>query len=264
MRVIVTRPARDAAIWVDAMAAAGLDAMALPLIAVCPVEDREPLHAAWGRMSDYTALMFVSGNAVEHFFAEKPPLAPVFIAQSAIKIRAFATGPGTVSALLQAGVPAVCIDSPAPDAGQFDSEALWGVVGGRLLPGQRVLIVRGRDSGDTAPNAGAGRDWFANRVLQAGAQVDLVTAYQRCLPPFGPYEQKQADDAATDGSVWLFSSSQAIANLVSLMPRQHWRAARAVATHPRIALAARQAGFGVVCESRPTLVDVLASIELMA
>ena len=46
---------------------------------------------------------------------------------------------------------------------------------------------------------------------------------------------------------------------------QVWaQAARAVATHPRIADAARAAGFGVVRLSRPTLDDVVrvvASIE---
>jgi uroporphyrinogen-III synthase len=34
-----------------------------------------------------------------------------------------------------------------------------------------------------------------------------------------------------------------------------------VATHPRIAQAARDAGFGAVLEARPTLDDVVASIE---
>ncbi|HPL79671.1 MAG TPA: uroporphyrinogen-III synthase, partial [Burkholderiaceae bacterium] len=34
-----------------------------------------------------------------------------------------------------------------------------------------------------------------------------------------------------------------------------------VATHPRIAASARRAGFGVVCESRPTLEAVMSSIK---
>jgi len=64
--------------------------------------------------------------------------------------------------------------------------------------------------------------------------------------------------------VWLFSSSEAIANLQLLAPGQSWQQARAVATHPRIAQAARAAGFGVVWESRASLDDVLASIESTA
>jgi uroporphyrinogen-III synthase len=263
MRVIVTRPARDAAPWVDAMVATGLDAVALPLIAVAPLDDQEPLREAWRRISSYTAVMFVSGNAAEHFFAQQPAAGPVFTAQTAIKSRAWATGPGTVQALMRAGVPDAAIDAPVPGAGQFDSEALWAVVGAGVKPGQRFLIVRGQDGADTSASGGAGRDWFARQLQQAGAQVDLVAAYQRCLPAFGPREQSLAREAAVDGTIWLFSSSQAIANLSALLPAQSWARARAVATHVRIAAAAKRAGFGVVCESRPTLADAVASIESM-
>ena len=63
------------------------------------------------------------------------------------------------------------------------------------------------------------------------------------------------------GVAWLFSSSQAVAHLTELLPAQDWRSARAVATHPRIAQAARSAGFGVVCESRPSLDAVAAALE---
>ncbi|MEG2631782.1 MAG: uroporphyrinogen-III synthase, partial [Comamonas sp.] len=45
------------------------------------------------------------------------------------------------------------------------------------------------------------------------------------------------------------------------LPGTDWRQARALATHPRIAAAARQAGFGLVQECRPSLNDVAASIE---
>jgi uroporphyrinogen-III synthase len=67
--------------------------------------------------------------------------------------------------------------------------------------------------------------------------------------------------AATDGAVWLFSSSEAVANLQACLPGQDWGAARALTTHGRIAEAARAAGFGVVREARPALADILASLE---
>ena len=40
----------------------------------------------------------------------------------------FVTGPGSVAALLRAGVPLAAIDAPSEAAAQFDSEALWQVV----------------------------------------------------------------------------------------------------------------------------------------
>ena len=261
MRVIVTRPQREAQRWVFDLSARGLDAVALPLIKVGPADHAADLAQAWQQLPGYVGVMFVSGNAVEHFFASKPALAPDFSAQTAIKTRAWATGPGTANALLRAGVAPQRIDSPAPQAGQFDSEALWQVVGAQVRAHDRVLIVRGSDRAGSA-GVGTGREWFANQVMQAGAHVEFVVAYQRCAPEFSGQEREIAEQAATDGSVWLFSSTEALANLRHWLPAQSWQHARALATHPRIAAAAQAAGFGRVCASRPTLSDVVAALDL--
>jgi uroporphyrinogen-III synthase len=263
MRVIVTRPEHDAQRWVHDLAAQGFDAQALPLIRVGPVDDPSDVVMAWKQLADYVGVMFVSGNAVTHFFTSKPPIAPVFSAQAAIKTRAWATGPGTTSALLRAGVAPDLMDAPALDAGQFDSEALWQRVGAQVQPGDRVLIVRGGDA-PSSSGQGSGRDWFANRVTQAGAQADFVVAYQRAAPDFSDEEYALACQAASDGSVWLFSSTEAVSNLCAALPGQSWRHARALATHSRIAAAVQKAGFGLVGESRPTLPDVVLALKNQA
>lgn len=265
MRVIVTRPLREAQRWVFDLTALGLAAQALPLIKVGPVDDPTLVRQAWQHLADYVGVMFVSGNAVEHFFTSNKPLDPVESAWTAIKTRAWATGPGTARALLRAGVAPAQLDAPAPDAAQFDSEALWQVVADQVRPGTRVLIVRGADTlGSDPAGQGSGREWFAKRVAQAGAQADFVVAYQRCAPDFNTAESELARQAASDSSVWLLSSSEAVTNLQTLLPAQNWSDAYALATHPRIAAAARQAGFGVVRESRPTLSDVAVVLADMS
>ncbi len=276
MRVVVTRPQSDAQSWVQGLAGAGFEPLVLPLIGISAMPETVPLQHAWLTLADYAAVMFVSGNAVKHFFASKPPVALLFSAQSATKTRVWATGPGTVRILLGAGVHASLLDAPRLESGQFDSESLWAVVQGQVQPGMRVLIVRGADSrsgsagvADAAGSAdravqGIGRDWLALQLIQSGAQVDSVVAYQRSAPDLSEHQQTQARAAAADGSVWLFSSSEAIANLAAWLPGQNWQRARAVATHLRIAANARRLGFGVVCESRPVLASVVASIESMA
>jgi uroporphyrinogen-III synthase len=185
----------------------------------------------------------------------------------------WATGPGTRQALLEQGVPNDSIDSPAADAAQFDSEALWSIVKHQVKPGDKVLIVRGSspnnvDSEGFKPEQMNGRPWLADQLTTAGVQVDVVVSYQRSAPVFEAAELALMTQAARDKSVWLLSSSEAVANLrtlsssVSGLPLDlSWSNARAIATHPRIAQAARDAGFGVVYESRPLLVDVAASIE---
>lgn len=262
MRVIVTRPEREAQRWVRDLSALGFDAQALPLIKVGPVSDTAHLVHAWQQLADYVGVMFVSANAVEHFFAARPPTAPEFGSAAATTTRAWATGPGTARALARAGVAPEQLDAPPMDAGQFDSEALWQCVGAQVRPGDRVLIVRGGDTaGSTGAGQGTGREWFAQRVTEAGAQADFVMAYQRHAPEFGLHEQALACQAASDGSVWLFSSTEAVGHLGTWLPGQSWAQARALATHARIAAAAGKLGFGIVDESRPTLSDVVAALQ---
>ncbi|MES2975002.1 MAG: uroporphyrinogen-III synthase [Pseudomonadota bacterium] len=257
MRVIVTRPEREARKWVEDLVLRGFDARALPLIAIRPASAQVAVQEAWRQLGDCAAVMFVSGNAVEQFFAARPQ-GLGWPAGNAL--RAWVTGPGTAAALLAAGVAPARIDAPGDDAPQFDSEALWHVVQPQCRAGMRVLIVRGAD----ASGRSAGRDWLGGRLVEAGCAVTFVVAYERQLPVCGPEGRALAGDAAADGSVWLFSSSEAIANLMDMLPGQDWGRARAVATHPRIAQAARDAGFAVVCESRPSLDAVVASIESTA
>jgi uroporphyrinogen-III synthase len=257
MRVIVTRPERDAKRWLRALGERKLDALALPLIEIAPVDDLKPLHDAWRSLEAYDAVMFVSGNAVEQFFAATPPGVDGWCIGSVIQTRAWAPGPGTAAALHKAGVAAALTDAPSTESSQFDSEALWNVVQAQVHVNSRVLIVRGID----ADGQTTGRDWLGAQLAAKGARVDKIEAYVRRPPRWSAEQRHAAEQAASDGSVWLFSSSEAIANLVSMLPTQDWRAAVAVATHYRIAQAARRAGFGVVWESRPTLDDVVASIE---
>ncbi|MCW8181359.1 uroporphyrinogen-III synthase, partial [Verminephrobacter eiseniae] len=178
-RVIVTRPAREAAHWVAQLGAHGISAAALPLIAIAPCTDpaaQQALRAARAQLAHqrppYRALMFVSSNAVAHFFAsDEGPLAPAAQALGATKTRAWAPGPGTACALLQAGIARQCIDRPAPEAAQFDSRALWQQVAAQVRPGDRVLIVHGRSRGAPASaqdhqgrQGHQGRDWLARQI----------------------------------------------------------------------------------------------------
>lgn len=252
MRVFVTRPENEAQHWVQALRRRGLDAFSLPLIVIGPAPRPQELLEAWEGLDRFRAVMFVSGNAVRNFFAYRPPKVPWPDAA-----RAWATGPGTRQALLRAGVPISAVDAPPLQAPQFDSESLWQQVSGQVSAGDRVLMVRG---GDAATAAANGRDWLAEQLGSVGAQVEAVVAYLRGLPAWNCAERAQAVAGAADAA-WLFSSSQAISNLQALMPQQDWRQASAVATHPRIGEAARLAGFGVVCESRPSLDAVAAALE---
>jgi uroporphyrinogen-III synthase len=248
MRVVLTRPVQETERWALRLRDRGIDVLALPLLAIAPAPDGAALRRAAAEADRYGAVMFVSANAVQGFFAEQPAFAAA---------RAWAPGPATREALRAAGVPDARISAPAEDAAQFDSEALWLQVQGQLQAGERLLLVRGGDG----EGRGRGRDWLQQQLAARGVGVDTVVAYTRTVPAWSEAERAAAQDAASDGSLWLFSSSEAAGHLETLLPAQDWSQARALATHPRIAQAVRALGFGSVRESRPGWNEVLASIE---
>ncbi len=233
MRLIVTRPAAQAAGWVDRLRGLGVDARALPLLDIEPAADPAPLHAAWRGLAGYRLVMFVSANAVVHFMA----LRPVGAGWPAAVLAA-ATGPGTAAALRDARVDEACIVEPAADAPSFDSEALWARLSSLDWTDRRVLVVRGED----------GRDWLADQLRTAGAQTDFVAAYRRVAPQPDAVGRELLQAAQTDPAshVWLFSSSEAVGHLRTLAEAADWSRSSALATHPRIAAAAQQLGFGRV------------------
>ena len=266
---LVTRPAAQAGAWVTALREAGLDARAMPLIAIAPALDPSAVHQAWRDMNRYDALMFVSANAVSHFLAARPPDLSwqKSLFESLQQRPCWVTGPGSAAALRKAGVPESAINAPTA-AHQFDSEALWARIAPNWRPGTRVLIVRGDHAESDEPSgtadataAGVGREWLAQQIVGQGGTCDFVVAYRRTVPDLSPEERACLQTAAQDRTVWIFSSSEALHNLQQLLPGQSWQLARAVATHPRIAEQAVHQGFGQVRTARPVLADLIASIE---
>ena len=243
IRVMVTRPEREAKVWANALQAKGIDCDILPLIQIAALTDTSVLASVWAGVPKHLALMFVSANAVRFFMAGRPSGQPM------PACRAWSTGPGTESALLAAGWPAELIDSPDANSPQFDSEALWHQVAARVDAAVQqsrskpsVLIVRGAD----AHGQLAGRDWLARQLAVAGLEVCQTVAYVRQAPALDWAQRQRIEQALVDGAWWLFSSSEAVQHLLESCPDLPWSQARAFATHPRIAQRLQAAGWGCV------------------
>ena len=244
-RVIVTRPQAQAAGWVRALAAEGLDAQALPLIDIAPPPQPAAVRQAWLQLPAQDFVMFVSANAVEQFFALRPPgsIWPP-------GLRAGSTGQGTSAALQSCGVPQALIAQPAPGE-PSESETLWRQLAELPWPARRVLVVRGED----------GRNWLAQQLERAGATVDFLVAYQRRQPVLDDAQAALLAQALAHPQrhVWLFSSSEAVVNLLALCAGADWSCSQALATHHRIAAAARAAGFAQVSVVEPQVQAVVAA-----
>src|SRR5471032_2397394 len=251
--VVVTRPLGQSAALLALLARAGFESIEFPLIDIGPVADAAPLHAALGELYapaplDFALVVFVSPNAIDHAFAALSSAWPLQIPIGVV-------GPGSVAALARQGVasPAYTIVSPAagatvtetPTDPRYDSEALYAAIEAHFGPDglkdKRVLIVRGD----------GGREWLADALSAAGAKVEKVAAYRRIVPEpsMRDWERIHALLAGVPHA-WLLTSSEGVRNLEELA-REHLtvdetltlKHAPLVTPHPRIAEAARQAGF---------------------
>lgn len=249
--LIITRPQPEADRWVHDLARLDCPATSLPLIELTPL-DQPALDQARTQPQRWHALMFVSPAAVHAFLATRDSEAALQQATT----RCLATGPGTRKALLAHGIDPARIDAPPAQSPQFDSESLWQVIAPRNWSGCRVLIVRGDGAETTPDGTGRGRDWLATQFRQSGAEVDLLAAYHRHPPAADPALIRQIDAARTDGSVWVFSSSQAVSHLTRLVPGADWSRTPCICTHERIARTTRASGFVSIRLCRPTPQDL--------
>ena len=248
--VVITRPAGQSNELIAQLAAAGVDVLDFPLIDIAPVTDEAPLRAALASLERYALVVFVSPNAVDHAFARSDAIWPHALPIGVV-------GPGSVQALARHGVaaPAYTIISPpsAPeeDTARFDSEGLFAAIdtalGATSLEGKRVLIVRGD----------GGREWLADRLREAGAELETVAAYRRLVPEpsIGGWARVHALLAGAPHA-WLLTSSEGVRNLHELA-QEHLTAdeitqlkhADLVTPHPRIAQTARALGFDSITVS---------------
>lgn len=253
--ILVTRPQPQAGEWAQQLNGSGLNAHPLPLIDIAPPHDLQAVHTAWQLLHTYRLVILVSPNAAQAFVQHRPPST-----SWPSTTWAAAPGPGTADALkqylAQAGMPLPTLFSPPPDSPQFDSEHLWPLLAAHAWAQQRVLIVSGGQAGQAQ-----GRAWLSSRLQAAGAAVDTVVAYGRQAASWSPEQQQMAAQAyqSPHDHQWLFSSSEAVAHLVAKLGPPPANA-RAIATHPRIADTACQAGFTHVLSASPRCSELVHAL----
>ncbi len=290
-RIILTRPSGELTQWLEPMTQAGYPVEHWPMIDIVAPEQSETLVHACAQWSRWRAVFFVSPQAVLYFFKH---------AGNTLELRQtryWATGAGTRQALLKHGIDQHLIDTPDLRSGVWDSEHLWQAVKDQIRPQDAVLIVRGGEVSRSATgarsthhlsqalalkqedpqddpqedrvegvNIGVGREYLAEQIKAQGAQVSWALAYLRGAPQWSSEQVARASLALTDGSIWIFTSAQAVNHWQRLLGSNPgpWPHAKALATHERIAQALMVAGVGVVRQSRPSLPDLLRSLESMA
>lgn len=227
--VVITRPLAQARPLADRVRALGFEPVVFPLLEIAPLQDQRPLRARLAQLEHYALVAFVSPNAIDAAL----PLVPAWPPQVALAV----VGEGSRRALERHGLTEenARIFSPR-DPQRSDSETLVGALDLAALRGRRVLVVRGE----------TGRDFLANALRAAGAEVEQVAAYCRKAPRFDAVAETQLLQLLDRGADWVITSSEALRILkdftqtaggdaaVAKMQRQHL-----LVPHHRIAQTAR-------------------------
>ena len=256
--VVITRPAAQAGPLAAKVAALGLPVQLLPLLEIHALDgeqERAQLQAVLARLQQFDLVVFVSPNAIDCVFAHLPawpagvPLAVV--------------GEGSKMALAAHGVTDANASITSPlDTARSDSEHLLLALDLPALRGKRALIVRGD----------GGRDFLAEGLRAAGASVEFVTAYRRCVPALTPALRATLENVVQHNNDWIITSSEALRGLLALlaalddsgsengvvvkMQQQHL-----IVPHARIAQTATALGFARVTLTGSGDAGVLAALQ---
>ena len=239
-----------------ALRAAGVTVHKFALIRIEAPADSGPARRCLQRLHDYALALPVSPHAVRAAVALLDRPWPQACAIGVV-------GPGSAAAVRAAlaargdALPAL-IEAPAQHA---DSEGLWPRLQA-LRPqgwdGARVLVLRG----------GPGREWLSDQLRAAGAQVDQIDVYRRAEPAADAATLQRLHVLLRRDAAWLFSAGEAARHLAALLRAGEsspdaLRDRAALATHARIAEAARQCGFGRVTTCAPGVDDIVAALRAL-
>lgn len=195
IRVLVTRPPRQAEPFMTHLRELGAEPVAFPTIRIAPAEDLQPLDSAVFRIETYNWVIFTSRNAVGPFWERLLNAGQDARALAGVSIGAI--GPKTAAELLNIGLRADFIPN------SYVAEAIVEQIGD--LTGQRVLL----------PRSHIARRALVEGLAAKGAHVDEVVAYRTvgAEPPDAAREQLEAGaiDIAT------FTASSTVRNFAEIL-----------------------------------------------
>jgi len=212
-RVLVTRGADQAGEMIAALAEAGAEAVAMPMIRIVPPADYAALDAALANLDSYDAVLFTSANAVL-YFAKRAEERGVSL--ETLDATVVCVGPKTAEVALRAGLPVHRVPGR-----RFDAE-------GVLAEVLRVLPPRGRRF--LLPRSEVARDALPDGLRSEGGVVDAVTAY-RNVPAITDGTALRADLESGRLDALTFTSPSTVRHFDALLDAP----ARAAATRCTIA-----------------------------
>jgi uroporphyrinogen III methyltransferase/synthase len=201
--IVITRARAQAADFVAELERYGARVMICPTIEVVEPESYERLDEAIDHLFGYDWIIFTSVNGVAYFL--KRLLQSGHQISALDNLRVCAIGEATAENLVAAHVHVDLIPDQFKAEGVF--AALANFVGGSaVIAGLNVLI----------PRAAVGRDYLPKALEEAGARVDVVTAYRTIQPDGLDRGRVSALLAGGAADCVAFTSASAVRNLAQL------------------------------------------------
>jgi uroporphyrinogen-III synthase len=191
-RVLVTRAADQAGKLSDALRAAGLTPVEVPVLELVPPTDFAPLDAALRNFASFDWLILTSANAVR-VLADRAQFLGIALADQKIKIAA--VGSATASAIEALGLTV----SLVPE--KYVAEGLLESFKQRTLTGKKILLVRAAVARDVIPDA----------LRSLGVHVTIAEAYRNQMPASAPAQLAAA--LAEQITFAAFTSSSSVTHL---------------------------------------------------
>lgn len=239
LTVAVTREARRAAPFADALRSVGATVVLCPTIETADPADLATRDAALSKIDGYDWLIFTSANGVDRTFDHL--LAAGRDGSAFGDARIAAVGPATADAVRARGLRIDVVP------GAYVAEALVSALADvGPLAGARVLLARAAVARDVIPIA----------LRDAGASVDVVDVY-RTVVATGSADTIRELLANRESLLVTFTSSSTVSNFVVLAGDSNVARVRAACIGPITAAAAREFGFSVVVEAATFTTDGL-------
>ena len=244
VRVVITRPGKQAAIFAQRLAIIGGEPIVCPAMVIAPPADDTHFRETLRDLAGYDFAFFVSANAAEAVLSQD--------VRWPATLTAIAVGPTTADALILGGIADVLVPPS-----RFDSEGVLELPALQNVDGKRIVIFRGEGS-----DGGTGRETMRATLTARGASVESVTCYRRMRPTFNidglisMWQQGKVDAVVA-------TSTEVLDNFLAMLGdtgRNLLAATPLFVPHPRIALHARNKGLVNIVTTEATDAGILASL----
>ncbi len=211
-RVLVSRAKKQAGALSSLLRDLGCQVIEIPFIEIRKPSSYKPLDTALKNVADYDWLILTSVNGVEAMFERMAKKKVDASCLAHLKIAAI--GPATKSAIEKHGLRVAVTPK------EYIAESVVASLEKRVK-GKRVLLVRAKVARDVIPR----------ELRLAGAQVDVIEAYETVVPEASARRLRSVLAGNRKPHAITFTSSSTVKNFVDLLGLRSARAAIKAGVH---------------------------------